>query len=872
MCQLLAWRKRCVGRAKRPYLYRIAPHCSRARNRLVTKWVERVEVSHLDERGVFVLQTPERVYVWVGSMCADTDAYLQCARTLIERLQRHEHAAPAVTLIYSGRAEGTPTPHPPPLAHPSSLDTSTTSSAGGGNDSAPSSARGSLNASTVGLHAIPEGSSAESSPSHTPQTPARTIRSSPRFSAANLSAASSTTTSGTSSPVNSTILTAPSSSGSFPPLSSSSSATSVPSSSATSSAPHSPRSPNTTSSPPSSPPNHRTGSQPLFSSSTIPTSASSTSGTSLGNSPSTSATTTPLNLPAGFEVVPTSVPDTPSRIAASPASYRVPLASTGLSAVNEPSSHSVTHTAPSSPLSEDDNDHNENDNSARGSGSGSGSGSGHPPELTMSTSTSEYESPADGFWRILGLSEPLFQLPVPTNDEYDDDYCVEDDEHKQNDEDDDASNNGVDVDSPSAQRALKEEDQDFGALGARPIAEGVETADSRAPSRAGPDQYDTNDEGDDDSPSAIDDGDDDYDTLDSSRHRVTVEPPSTRGRGKKGGFSFPPPSSQNSGNANNDDQEASSAPSPVPRLNFAGILPGSNNSTNNTSSGTGSGLGLKLALPIAGASVNQSPVPMLRGVGVVPQLSFAGLAGFAGSATRDNDNDNDDIHDGSKRRRGGRQNEPEPVSDDDHEVQSPAPTHQEEDDEEDAPSSTHDRTASAPRHSIPRLSALPGLSIPALPFGSSPAQQNTPIPPLAAVNTNNTAITNSTPSSTIVIPPLRTSSLVVEQKEPTLSHSLSSGGHHHRRNSSRSGHGRHGSFGFSPIHHTSAAPSSGSSGRRTGIVRTKKSNPTRPSPDVHPKSVTAIRKAADAAARRTPHPHSTKHSRKFHRFSSLGSC
>jgi predicted protein tyrosine phosphatase len=40
MCQLLSWRKRCTGVPERPTLYRLGPHCSRDRDRVVAKWYE----------------------------------------------------------------------------------------------------------------------------------------------------------------------------------------------------------------------------------------------------------------------------------------------------------------------------------------------------------------------------------------------------------------------------------------------------------------------------------------------------------------------------------------------------------------------------------------------------------------------------------------------------------------------------------------------------------------------------------------------------------------------------------------------------------------------------------------------------------------
>ena len=146
MCQLLAWRKRVTKGSSRPHcLYRIGPHNDRDRA-LVTKWVDRVEVSSLDSRTLFMLQVnsgteipptpaasaassngglnvaasghsslhtptasptssstvpPNILFIWVGMLCprAHELQYLPYLAHLICKLQALEHAGRHVVVV-----------------------------------------------------------------------------------------------------------------------------------------------------------------------------------------------------------------------------------------------------------------------------------------------------------------------------------------------------------------------------------------------------------------------------------------------------------------------------------------------------------------------------------------------------------------------------------------------------------------------------------------------------------------------------------------------------------------------------------------------------------------------------------------------------
>lgn len=148
MCQLLAWRKRVTKGSSRPYcFYRIGPHNGRDPS-LVTKWVDRIEVSSLDSRTLFMLQVnaPENsptnaasaaaaaasaqtipaaaqpashhltspisspssssspnsiIFIWVGSLCPKQNEkqYLPYLAHLIAKLQLYEHASERVVVI-----------------------------------------------------------------------------------------------------------------------------------------------------------------------------------------------------------------------------------------------------------------------------------------------------------------------------------------------------------------------------------------------------------------------------------------------------------------------------------------------------------------------------------------------------------------------------------------------------------------------------------------------------------------------------------------------------------------------------------------------------------------------------------------------------
>jgi hypothetical protein len=102
MCQLIAWRKRCIGQsASGLSLYRIAHHCVRDRT-IVAKWCDHAVASSLDERGMFVLHSPEVMFIWIGEKCTESrqEMFLPHAYLLIARLQKYEHAPSRVEIIY----------------------------------------------------------------------------------------------------------------------------------------------------------------------------------------------------------------------------------------------------------------------------------------------------------------------------------------------------------------------------------------------------------------------------------------------------------------------------------------------------------------------------------------------------------------------------------------------------------------------------------------------------------------------------------------------------------------------------------------------------------------------------------------------------
>ena len=101
MAQLLAWHKRLTAVYHPLCLYRLAPHCSRDHT-VVGKWVDRVDVSGLDERGVFVLHSNDCLYIWVGAAVGLglLELYYPQALLLIERLRKFEHAPQQHVVLY----------------------------------------------------------------------------------------------------------------------------------------------------------------------------------------------------------------------------------------------------------------------------------------------------------------------------------------------------------------------------------------------------------------------------------------------------------------------------------------------------------------------------------------------------------------------------------------------------------------------------------------------------------------------------------------------------------------------------------------------------------------------------------------------------
>ena len=101
MAQLLAWHKRRTAAYHPLCLYRLAPHCSRDHT-VVGKWVDRVDVGGLDERGVFVLHAHDCLYVWVGAAVGLglLELYYPQALLLLERLRKFERAPPQHVVVY----------------------------------------------------------------------------------------------------------------------------------------------------------------------------------------------------------------------------------------------------------------------------------------------------------------------------------------------------------------------------------------------------------------------------------------------------------------------------------------------------------------------------------------------------------------------------------------------------------------------------------------------------------------------------------------------------------------------------------------------------------------------------------------------------
>lgn len=102
MYQLLTWRKRCVeDGGKNKYVYRVAPHCSRDRQRLVCRLLpaEKSDGSRMDSRGVYVCSLPSRMYVWIGRHCECVNAFVAAGKRHVARLQKWERASQNVSIV-----------------------------------------------------------------------------------------------------------------------------------------------------------------------------------------------------------------------------------------------------------------------------------------------------------------------------------------------------------------------------------------------------------------------------------------------------------------------------------------------------------------------------------------------------------------------------------------------------------------------------------------------------------------------------------------------------------------------------------------------------------------------------------------------------
>jgi len=109
MCQLLSWRKRCTGElGDRSFIYRVTPHCSRDRTRLVCRLVEKAEAAYLDSRAVFVVVFTDHVYIWVGMACEVADVFVREAKRHLTRLRAHENASANLTMVHQTSTRDTP--------------------------------------------------------------------------------------------------------------------------------------------------------------------------------------------------------------------------------------------------------------------------------------------------------------------------------------------------------------------------------------------------------------------------------------------------------------------------------------------------------------------------------------------------------------------------------------------------------------------------------------------------------------------------------------------------------------------------------------------------------------------------------------------
>jgi len=92
---LLAWQqRRCNSDGHLHRLYRIAPQSRSDPNRIVAKWMDKVDKESLDPRGVYLLSSLhyDKNFIWTGSLCQKTKPFLACAQKHVSYLQRYEKA------------------------------------------------------------------------------------------------------------------------------------------------------------------------------------------------------------------------------------------------------------------------------------------------------------------------------------------------------------------------------------------------------------------------------------------------------------------------------------------------------------------------------------------------------------------------------------------------------------------------------------------------------------------------------------------------------------------------------------------------------------------------------------------------------------
>ncbi|KAK9828564.1 hypothetical protein WJX72_000780 [[Myrmecia] bisecta] len=100
-CQLLNWHKRRHSPLESCRVYRMAPQSSAAASYLVAKGVTSPQMASLDPRGAFVVQLPDRTYIWQGSRCLPE--YVSAAASAAASLERYENAPGPATIVLEGR-------------------------------------------------------------------------------------------------------------------------------------------------------------------------------------------------------------------------------------------------------------------------------------------------------------------------------------------------------------------------------------------------------------------------------------------------------------------------------------------------------------------------------------------------------------------------------------------------------------------------------------------------------------------------------------------------------------------------------------------------------------------------------------------------